>query len=103
MEKALVSVRVWFAEGSAPPATHFRSLGVMALLLIFGLSTLAVALASYFEWALNDVFLSTLPLFGASALALIPSVYVATIAFFAWRRLHGYTWADVPYVQTDWY
>ena len=76
---------------------------MMALLLIFGLSTLAVALAGYFGWALTDVFMSTLPLFGASALALIPSVYVATIAFFAWRRLNGYTWADVPYVQTDWY
>lgn len=103
MQKALVSVRVWFAEGCAPPATHFRSLRVMALLLIFGVSTLAVALASYFQCALKDVFMSTLPLFGASALALIPSVYVAAVAFFAWRRLNGYTWADVPYVQTDWY
>ena len=100
MEKVLARAQMWVSDGVAPPKTHVRSLYLAAFLLVFGFGALAIAGLSFMEIALDDLFTSPATVFGISALALVPGGYVGVLAFLAWRRLGGVTWADVPYVQT---
>ncbi|KAK8842553.1 hypothetical protein M9Y10_025410 [Tritrichomonas musculus] len=92
----------WFRAGDLPPKTHYKSLCLMIVLLILGTILGICFVLSHFEIALTDVIPVAWPFFGLSCITLLPSLYIFFVSICCWRRVKGYGWWMIPYVEDFW-
>lgn len=89
----------WLRAGDFPPKTHYKSLCLMLFLIIFGTITLACFILSHFEIALTEFIPIPWPFLGLSCITLLPGLYILFVAICCWRRIKGYGWWMIPYVE----
>lgn len=92
----------WFKKGDPPPKTHYKSLGIMLLLLFTGATLLVCFILAHFEIALTDFLPIPWPFLGLSIISLGPALYILFVAICSWRRVKGYGWWMIPYVEHFW-
>lgn len=89
----------WFCDGDPPPKTHHKSLFLMLMLIICGTFLLVCFILSHFEIALTDFIPVAWPFLGLSCITLLPGLYILFLAICCWRRVKGYGWWMIPYVE----
>lgn len=89
----------WFKSGDLPPSTHKNSMRLMLFLNIFGITAFVCWFLSSYDIALQHVFPITWPVLGTSLLALLPGLYILFLTVMCWRRVPGYGWWMIPYVE----
>jgi len=89
----------WVSSGDPIPKTHRKSVFLGLSLFVFGTFSLFATLSAYFEIYFIEAKSSILPLSVITILALCPGLYVMWIAFCSWRRVKGYKWESIPYLE----
>ena len=97
--KILKLVVDWFRDGDPPPKTHRKSLCLMVFLNVIGMILLTCFILSHFEIALTDFIPISWPFAGLSFITLGPGLYILFLTICCWRRVKGYGWWMIPYVE----
>jgi hypothetical protein len=92
-----VAIAEWLRAGDLPPATHRKSMAIMAGLLVFG----ATFVTLWTLWLVGHGIWADLrspgSLLAMAFLTLCPGLYAFWITVCCWRRVPGYRWAMIPF------
>lgn len=92
----------WIRAGDPPPKSHYKSLRLMIFLIIFGAMTLTFFILSHFEISFTEFIPVPWPFLGLSCITLLPGLYILFLTICCWRRIKGYGWWMIPYVENFW-
>ena len=87
----------WIKAGDAVPKSHYKSMAIMAGLLIIGIPTFIVFVLAATKTAFYEHVTSLSSLAAVSFITLVPGLYVLWLTICCWRRVDGYRWGMIPF------